>query len=402
MDSTTFTSLAQWTATPEPFAFLLDDLLPYLHAVPDPRDPRGCRYPLPPLLALAIVAKLANHADLTALAHWARLRAPELTAWLGLPRRTMPHPTTWTRLFAALDVAALERQMAAFFTQQTTRTAPQRGLQLTLDGKTLRGTIPMGSTQGVHLVAAYLPQVGCVLAELAVSSKANELTVAPTLLAQLDLAGRVVTGDALFAQRNLSAQIVAAGGDYLWTVKANQPALLDEIRWLFAPLQAGERASDWDWRTAHTLTSGHGRVEERTLVASAALAGSSDWPGLAQVFQLTVRRTDKRRGQTTESVRYGVTSLSAAAAGPAVLLRLVRGHWGIEGGLHQRRDVTLGEDGSQVRDGHAPQVLACLNNVVIGLMSLQGGRNLAEVRRDFDYRFNQALQRFALTQGQPA
>ncbi len=193
----------------------------------------------------------------------------------------------------------------------------------------------------------------------------------------------MVTGDALFAQRNLSAQIGAAGGADRWTVQANQPALLDEIRWLFTPLQPGERSGDWDWRTARTLTSGHGRVEERTLVASTALARSSDGPGWAQVCQRTVRRTDKRRGQTTESVRYGVTSLSAAAAGPAVL-GLGRGHWGIEGGLQQRRGVTLGEAGSQVRDGHAPQVLACLNNVVIGLMSLQGGRNLAEVRRDFD------------------
>ena len=137
-------------------------------------------------------------------------------------------------------------------------------------------------------------------------------------------------------------------------------------------------------------------------MASGALAPSSDWPGLAQVFQVTVRRTDKRRHRTTESVRYGVTSLSAAAAGPEQLLQLVRGHWGIEGGLHQRRDVTLGEDASQVRMGHAPQVLACLNNVVIGLMKLHGGQNLAAVRRDFDYRFNRALQRFALTQGQPA
>ncbi|MDQ2807510.1 MAG: ISAs1 family transposase [Chloroflexota bacterium] len=373
LDSTTFTSLAQWTATPEPFAFLLDDLLPYRHAVPDPRQPRGCRYPLAPLLALALVAKLATYAALTALAHWTRLRAAELTAGRGLPRRTLPHPTTWTRLFAALDVTALEQQVAAFFTHHAARTAPQRGLQLTLAGKTLRGTLPAGSTQGVHLVVAYLPAIGCVLAELAVSRKANELTVAPTLLAQLALDGRGVTGDALCAQRNLSAQIVAASGDYLWTVKANQPALLDEIRWLFAPLQPGEQASDWDWRTARTVTSGHGRIEERTLVASGALATSSDWPGLAQGCQLPVRRTDTRHRRTTESVRYGVTSVSAAAAGPAALLGLVRGHWEIAGGLQQRRAVTLGEDASQVRAGHAPQVLACLNNVVIGLMSLQGG-----------------------------
>lgn len=82
------------------------------------------------------------------------------------------------------------------------------GPQLTIDGKTLRGTIPAGATQGVHLVAAYLPQAGCVLAEIAVGNEANELTVAPTLLASLDLQGLIVTGDALFAQRHLSAQIV--------------------------------------------------------------------------------------------------------------------------------------------------------------------------------------------------
>lgn len=403
MDSTTFTTLAQLTATPEPFAFLLDDLVPYLAAVPDPRAGRGRRYPLAPLLALAVVAKLANHADLTALAEWARLRQTELTTWLGLARPTMPHPTTWTRLFAALDVAALEQQVGHFFAAHQSAGARQGGLQLTIDGKTLRGTIPAGAKHGVHLVAAYLPQVGCVLAELAVSGKANELTVAPTLLAQLDLQGLIVTGDALFAQRTLSAQIIAAGGHYVWTVKANQPALLDDIRWLFAPLRTGERASDYDWRSplAPDVTKGHGRLEEREIVVSTALAGFTEWPGLAQVFQLTVRRTNGQ-GKTTESVRYGVTSLTAAQASPQRLLELTRGHWGIEGGLHQRRDVTLGEDRSQVRQGQAPQVLACLNNVVVGVAAQVGEPNLAAARRGFDYRFNRALQRYAAAQSQQA
>jgi hypothetical protein len=83
MDSTTFTALAQLTATPEPFAFLLDDLLPFLARVLDPRARRGRRYPPAPFLALAVVAKLADHADLTALANWARLRQAELCSWLG-------------------------------------------------------------------------------------------------------------------------------------------------------------------------------------------------------------------------------------------------------------------------------------------------------------------------------
>jgi predicted transposase YbfD/YdcC len=351
------------------------------------------------LLALAVVAKLANHADLTALAEWARLRQAELTTWLGLPRPTMPHPTTWTRLFAALDVGVLEQQVGAFFAAQRARVPRQSGVQVTIDGKTLCGTIPAGAKQGVHLVAAYLPQHGCVLAEIAVTGKANELTVAPTLLAWLDLQGLIFTGDALFAQRNLSAQIVAAGGDYLWTVKGNQPTLRDDIAWLFEPLRAGERAGDYDWRTARAVTKGHGRLEEREIVVSGALVGHSDWPGLAQVFKLTVRRTDGQ-GKTTEGVRYGVTSLTAQAASPARLLALTRRHWGIEGGLHQRRDVTLGEDRSQVRAGQAPQVLACLNNVVVGLAAQVGAANLAAARRGFDYRFNRAIQRYAIAGAQ--
>ena len=135
MNFTSFTRLAQLTATAEPFAFLLDDLLAFLAAVPDPRARRGCRYPLAPFLALAVVAKLANHADLTALAEWARWRGAELAAWLGLPRSTMPHPVTWTRWFAALDVAALEQQVGAFFAHLRARHAPPGGLQLTIDGK---------------------------------------------------------------------------------------------------------------------------------------------------------------------------------------------------------------------------------------------------------------------------
>ncbi len=181
---------------------------------------------------------------------------------------------------------------------------------MTIDGKALRGPIPAGANQGVHLVAAYLPQQGCVLAELAVTGKANERPVAPQLLAQLDLARLIVTGDALFAQRNLSAQIVAAGGDYLWTAKGNQPTLRDDIAWLFAPLRVGEQASDYDWRTAPAVMKEQGRLEEREIVVSGARVGYREWPGLAQVFQLTVGRTDGQ-AQITEGVRDGVTRLSA-------------------------------------------------------------------------------------------
>jgi len=375
----------------EPLAFSLHALLTHLAAVPETRHPRGLRYPLGPLLALAVLAKLAGYPTLRALADWACLRAADLAAFFALPHATMPHLTTWTRAFAPLDTAALDAAIGAFFADLRACGPHRPGdLVLSIDGKTLRGTIPAGAHRGVHLVAAYLPAAGFVLAQVAVDQKANELTAVPHLLAQLDLHGLVVTGDALFAQRALSAHIVATGGDYLWRVKSNQTGLRDEITWLFAPLRAGERETDFDWRRAREVIKGHGRLEEREIVASRALKSSSDWPGLEQVFQITTR-VAYPDGRQREWVRYGVTSLAVAQASPARLLALTRAHWGIEGGLHQRRDVSLREDRSQTRTGQAAHVLASLNNAVIGVVAHSGAANLAATQRAFAYRFDKAM-----------
>lgn len=375
----------------EPFAFPLQALLTHLAAVPETRHPRGLRYPLGPLLALAVLAKLAGYPTLRAIADWASLRAADLAAFFDLPRATMPHLTTWTRAFATLDTAALDAAVGAFFTDLRPLGPSRPGdLVLAIDGKTLRGTIPAGAHRGMHLVAAYLPAAGFVLAQVQVDQKTNELTAVPHLLARLDLHGLVVTGDALFAQRTLSAHIVARSGDYLWRVKSNQAGLRDEIAWLFAPLRAGERATDFDWRRGREVIKGHGRLEEREIIASRALKTSSDWPGLEQVFQITTR-VAYPDGRQREWVRYGVTSLTVSQASPARLLALAREHWGIEGGLHQRRDGSLREDRSQTRTGQAAQVLASLNNAVIGLAAHVGAGNLAAAQRGFAYRFDKAM-----------
>jgi len=92
-------------------------------------------------------------------------------------------------------------------------------------------------------------------------------------------------------------------------------------------------------------------------------------------------------------VRYGVTSLPAHLADPQRLLELTRGHWGIENGLHYRRDVTLREDHAQLRMGHAPEMMAVLNNMVLGLFAKQGETNVAHARRDFAYHLDRTLAR---------
>ena len=196
-----------------------------------------------------------------------------------------------------------------------------------------------------------------------------ELAAAPGLLARLPLRRRLVTGDALYCQRGLCRRIVDAGGAYLVAVKDNQPELLREIALLFEWPAPGERFAYAERRGRRG-----DRREVRRLWASGALAGYLDWPGARQVCK--VERVVERKGAVRRQVAYAVTSLGPRV-GPDALLRTWRGHWAIENRLHYVRDVTLGEDASQVRSGSAPQVLAALRNAVLGLLRQAGCANIA-------------------------
>lgn len=379
------------TVTVRPFgserACSLDLAAIYHHfqSIPDLRDRRGVRYPLALLLTVALWAKLAGACQLRAIAEWARERQGELSELFELSRPHMPHPTTWSRVFgSAVALDALEQQLALLLASPPSAQEPAPASnQLALDGKTLRGTIPHGSSQGVHLVSAYAVASGRVLDQEAVASKENELVAAPRLLKRLDLRGCIVSGDAMFAQRSLSAQIVEAGGHYCWTVKENQPTLLDDLKLLFTPrvfaVAKGFSAIPLDFVVVEQHEKGHGRREYRRLTVSSLLAGYSDWPYLAQAFELV--RISRVGRQVSRDERYGITSGPASELSARRLMGVVRGHWQIENGLHHRRDVTLHEDASQVRMGQAPQVLAGLNNAVCGILAQAGLNNLAAFQR---------------------
>lgn len=382
----------------EPLALDLSTLHARLHSVPDQRARRGVRYPLPLLLTIAVLAKLSGHHQVRAMAEWAQVRATELAALLQFARTTMPHHTTWSRILGtAVDIAALEHVLREMLYPAASEVPVRASIALALDGKTLRGTIPLGHTQGVHLVAAYVPHEGVVVAQLQVNLKENEIVVAPTVLAHLDLTGMVVTGDAMYTQRTLSTQIVELGGDYLWLVKDNQPELRQDIEDLFVPEpnELGTGVLPTDFTTARTLEKGHGRIEERVLTTSSMLQDYSRWPYLAQVFKLECTVITARGTYTT--VRYGVTSVPRSVADARRLLGLVRGHWGIENGLHYRRDATLAEDRSLVRTGHAPHTLAALNNTVLGLFARHNQRNVPRAQRRFSYQLDRTLAHFSRT-----
>jgi hypothetical protein len=166
-------------------------------------------------------------------------------------------------------------------------------------------------------------------------------------------------------------------------VKENQPQLRADIQEVFDPPPPGPAWSHVprDLRMAHTLESGHGRLEKRTLTASCFLNDYVQWPGLAQVFRLERQVIVQATGELRKEVTYGLTSLSPEAGPPDTLLAYMRDYWGIENGLHYRRDRTLREDGTRMTHPTLAQAMAILNNLVIGLVKWRGFRNLAAARR---------------------
>jgi predicted transposase YbfD/YdcC len=357
----------------------------------DQRRCRGKRYELALILAATVLAKLAGQDKPAGIAEWVKLRQAFFVAAFGLKRAAMPHAITYRRVLGQ----AIRAEELDTLTRDYLLSLPQAGtsVQIALDGKTLRGVLADDHTRGLHLLAAYLPDEGLVLMQVEVVGHTNEIPVAPKVLNALDLQGKVVSGDALLAQRALSQMIVEAGGDYLWTVKDNQPQLRQDIEQLFAPelCLPGTSPVITDLRRTASVDKSHGRLDTRTLTACSLLTESSDWPYLQQVFQVERRSLNLRTGELRTETGVGVTSLTAAEADPAQLLRLNRGHWGIENGLHYRRDVTLQEDAGRTKFVPFGHVLATLNNLVIGLTIGRNWTNLPKARRYYDAHPDEAL-----------
>jgi len=214
----------------------LTSLLTALQAVPDHRDNRGKHHALTSVLALGVTAVLCGAKSLYAIAQFGRDLDPAWQHALGFVDHQPPVVSTIFRIFRDLDHAAFEQVLADWFNQ--VGLLPHEGIAL--DGKELRGSGPPHAVR-TYLLAAYAHQSGYVLGQLAIGSRENEISAAPRLLAKLPLQGQVVTGDAMFTQVALCAQIVAQGGDYLLVVKDNQRDLARDIETLFLAQSALQR-----------------------------------------------------------------------------------------------------------------------------------------------------------------
>jgi predicted transposase YbfD/YdcC len=385
----------QYTAsasTGERVTFAVETLPQAFAHIPDPRRKQGTRYSVAAILSLAVVAVLANHTSVLAIAEWAGRQTRHVRRALGFRRDTTPHQTTIQRLLARLEPADVAAAVQLLFDPQVAGEIRPRGSQgVALDGKAQRGRLRHGATptHPVHAVSAFCHDLAGVLAQLIVDAKQHEaeLTVAPQAIKQIDWQGRVLTGDALYCQQNLCTQVVEAGGDYLLIVKENQPTLLADIVQVFTPLTAEERERSGvhtvhplPLQTYRVVEKGHGRLEERQIRVSSDLAGYSSWPYLAQVFEYT--RTWTSKGVRKQQIRYGITSLPAEVSDAARLAALKRGHWQVENALHYVKDVTLGEDRSQTHIRNGADVFAMVRNIAVSLIRRSGHRDIAaQLRR---------------------
>ena len=365
--------------------FDVGSLYAHLQELKDSRKPRGLRYQLVTVLVMMVMAKLCGEDTPSGIADWVKHRSEQIVEMLKLKRRSMPHHSTYRRITEeVVNVEELEQLVS---TVLASRKFFGKQVLVSIDGKVLRGTLD-AVQQGTYLLAAYLPGEGIVLMQVALEGKGCEIPGAAKLLKMVDLREKVVMGDAIHTQRTVSIQIVEAGGDYIWFAKGNQPQLEEDIRLWFEPEPEpirGQGRVPKDFETVRQTSKGHGRLEERIITVSSQLNDFLNWPYLQQVFELERRVISTKTGEVQEQVVYGLTSLSREKISPRKLLKKIRAYWGIENGLHYRRDVTLREDRTRMTKGNAGRIMACLNNLVIGLVFTKTNyAYLPHARRFFD------------------
>lgn len=358
----------------------------------DQRKAKGKRYALATILLGIFLAKLCGEDKPSGIAEWVALRGKWIAQVLGLKRKSMPSHHTYRRTLAetvdAKEFEALAREQH----EHCGKVGHQ--VVIAMDGKVVRGTIDLDVNAGLCLLALYLPGEGISLAQIAIEAGQSEVSAAPTLLGWVDLRNKVVIGDALHTQRQISIQIGKAGGNFLWTVKGNHPQLLQDLEDWFderVPLLPGQGCPPKDFRSATLTNKGHGRLEVRTLTTSSQLNDFLDWPFLQQVFKLERTITISKTKKTRQETIYGVTSLSAEQASPAQLLEMLRSYWRIENSLHYPRDVTLHEDQTRFKHHSAAHNMTIINNLILSLIAKSGFPFVPSARRFFAAHLDHAL-----------
>ena len=336
----------------------MPSLITIFRAIPDPRRGNAQRHDLLDILTIALVASVCGAESCVDFAEFAEDREQLLREFLRL-ENGLPSHDTFSRVFRLLDPAAFGRAFEAFLADLG---ADGVGV-LAIDGKTLRRSFDRAAGRSaLHVVTAFGADARLSVGQRAVAPGENEITAARALLATLALDGALVTGDAIHAQAETAQLVLERGGDYLFALKANRPAMLAAVAAFFAdppaPLESFE-----------TTDADHGRVETRRcqvshcvdwLFSDRAAPGAPRMPGLA-----TIARVDAIRDDGPTASRYFLSSAHMSAEACA---RAVRAHWAIETSLHWVLDVTFDEDTARNRKDNGPENLAILRRLTLNLL----------------------------------
>jgi predicted transposase YbfD/YdcC len=354
-------------------------LVDYLAAVPDPRVDRTREHQLIDILVIGVCCLICGGEGFTDMEIFGLAQREWFRTFLELPGG-IPSHDTFNRVFSAIDPRAF---MDCFIRWTQTLRARLKGEVVALDGKALRRA--HNEDAGLpYVVSAWAAENRLALGQIKVDEKSNEITAIPELLRVLDVAGCIVTIDAMGCQKKIAREIVAQGADYVLSLKGNQGTMQAEVEELFAALPLEKIA---DGRTVpeapcdfhQTVDGDHGRIETRRCWCTADVAWFADrdqWKGLASFGMVEAKRETK--GKVSRERRYFISSLSGDDA--AQFLQATRDHWGIENRLHWTLDVTFREDYARARTKNAAENLAALRRFALNLLKSETSEKKLSIR----------------------
>jgi predicted transposase YbfD/YdcC len=352
----------------------------------DVTDPRGqnVRHPLLSIIAIAICGTLCGADNWVDIEMYGQAKQDWLSTFLDLPHG-IPSHDTFGRVFRQLDPDEFQR---SFHTWTMAICELTQGEVVAIDGKQVRRSKDgVLGKEGMHMVGVWASENQLVLGQEKVNDHSNEITAIPKLLHFLDLAGSIVTIDAIGCQTEIAQTIMDQGADYVLAVKANQETLLEDVTAAFETLPPGVRLP-----RARTIDKDHGRIELRECWVTddpailSHIQAYKAWAGLRSLVKIVSER--RLPDKTTIETRYFITSLLPDAPR---LLQVVRTHWHIENRLHWVLDIAFREDENRARKDHAPQNLAVLRHLALNLLkqdtSLKIGIKAKRLRAGWDHQY---------------